>query len=80
MPKFAQRMYDMEGSASVIRALFGAMGDANIISFGGGAPASEGLPVEEIRDICTDVLTRGKRGVVPCSTARCWACPTCARL
>ena len=38
MPKFAQRMYDMEGSASVIRALFGAMGDANIISFGGGAP------------------------------------------
>lgn len=63
MPKFAQRMYDMEGSASVIRALFGAMGDANIISFGGGAPASEGLPVEEIRDICTDVLTRGKRGV-----------------
>ena len=26
MPKFAQRMYDMEGSASVIRALFGAMG------------------------------------------------------
>ena len=41
MPKFAQRMYDLEGSASVIRALFGAMGDANIISFGGGAPARQ---------------------------------------
>lgn len=63
MPKFAQRMYDMEGSAKIIRALFGAMGDPNIISLGGGAPASEGLPVEEVREICADVLTRDKRGV-----------------
>ena len=63
MPKYAQRMYDMEGSAKIIRALFGAMGDPNIISLGGGAPASEGLPVEEVREICADVLTRGKRGV-----------------
>lgn len=63
MPKFAQRMYDMEGSAKIIRALFGAMGDPNIISLGGGAPASEGLPVEEVREICADVITRDKRGV-----------------
>lgn len=63
MPKFAQRMYDMEGSASIIRALFSAMGSPDMISFGGGAPASEGLPVDEIREICAGVLTRDKRGV-----------------
>ena len=63
MPKFAQRMSDMEGSAKIIRGLFGAMGDANIISLGGGAPASEGLPVEEVHEICQDVMTREKRGV-----------------
>lgn len=63
MPQFAQRIYDMEGSAKIIRALFGMMGDPNIISLGGGAPASEGLPVEEVRQICAEVLTRDKRGV-----------------
>ena len=63
MPKFAQRIYDMEGSAKIIRALFGAMGDPNIISLGGGAPASEALPVEAVREICADVISRDKRGV-----------------
>lgn len=63
MPEFAQRMTDMEGSANIIRALFGAMGDPGMISLGGGAPASEALPVEEVRQICAEVLTRGGRGV-----------------
>ena len=63
MPKLAQRMYDMEGTASIIRALFSAMGSPDMISFGGGAPASEGLPVEEVREICSEVLTRERRGV-----------------
>lgn len=62
MPKFAQRMYDMERSAAIIRKLFGAMGDPNMISFGGGAPATDGLPVEEVREICNEVMTRGSRG------------------
>lgn len=44
MPKLARRMYDMEGTASIIRALFNAMGSPDMISFGGGAPASEGCP------------------------------------
>ena len=63
MPKFAQRIYDMESSAKIIRALFGAMDSPNIISLGGGAPASDALPVEAVHDICTDVITRNKRGV-----------------
>lgn len=63
MPKFAQRMTDMEGSAIVIRKLFQAMGDPNTISFGGGAPAHEGLPIEQVREIAADVLSRDKRGV-----------------
>ena len=61
MPKFAQRIYDMESSAKIIRALFGAMDSPNIISLGGGAPASDALPVEAVHDICTDVITRNKR-------------------
>ena len=51
MPKFAQRIYDMESSAKIIRALFGAMDSPNIISLGGGAPASDALPVEAVHDI-----------------------------
>ena len=62
MPEFAQRMRDMEKSASIIRKLFGAMGDPNTISFGGGAPAMEGLPVEEVREICDEVMRRDARG------------------
>lgn len=63
MPEFAQRMKDMEQTASIIRKLFNAMSDAETISFGGGAPAHEGLPIEQVREICQDVLTRDKRGV-----------------
>ncbi len=63
MPEFAKRMDYMAGSAAVIRGLFGAMGDPETISFGGGAPASDALPVEEIREIANEVLTRSSRGV-----------------
>ncbi|MCR5090570.1 MAG: PLP-dependent aminotransferase family protein [Oscillospiraceae bacterium] len=63
MPQFARRMEYMEGSAGIIRGLFGDMNDTETISFGGGAPASDALPVERIREIATDVLTREGRGV-----------------
>lgn len=63
MPQYAHRMKDMEGSANIIRALFSAMGNPEIISLGGGAPASEGLPVEAVHEICNEVLTRQGRGV-----------------
>ena len=63
MPEFAKRMDYMAGSAAVIRGLFGAMNDPETISFGGGAPASDALPVEEMHAIAADVLTREGRGV-----------------
>ena len=63
MPAFAKRMEYMVGSAAIIRGLFGAMNDPETISFGGGAPASAALPVEEIREIASDVLNRNTRGV-----------------
>ena len=63
MQKFAQRMYYMEDTAVIIRDLFNAMSDPETISLGGGAPAHEGLPVDEVREICSDVLYRDKRGV-----------------
>lgn len=63
MPEYAQRMQDMENTAVIIRNLFNAMSDAETISFGGGAPAHEGLPVEQVAEICADVMKRDKRGV-----------------
>ena len=63
MPAFAKRMEYMAGSAAIIRGLFGAMNDPETISFGGGAPASDALPIEQIREIASDVLKRDTRGV-----------------
>ena len=63
MPNFAGRMKTMEKSARIIRNLFGAMNDPNLISFGGGAPAKEALPIDIVREIANDVMTVGKRGV-----------------
>ena len=62
MPDFAKRMEYMAGSAEIIRGLFGAMNDPETISFGGGAPATDALPVEEIREIADDILRRESRG------------------
>jgi 2-aminoadipate transaminase len=63
MPHFAQRMKTMEKSAQIIRNLFGAMNDPNLISFGGGAPAREALPIDIVREIVNDVMRVDKRGV-----------------
>ncbi len=63
MTVFAQRMKTMEKSAAIIRGLFGAMNDPGIISFGGGAPAREALPVDIVREITNEVITRDGRGV-----------------
>ncbi|MGE5630794.1 MAG: PLP-dependent aminotransferase family protein [Caulobacteraceae bacterium] len=63
MSKFAQRMTTMEKSAKVIRNLFGAMNDPDIISFGGGAPAKEALPVDIVREITNEVIRLDKRGI-----------------
>ena len=63
MTQFAQRMKTMEKTASIIRGLFSTMGDPGVISFGGGAPAKEALPVDILREIAQDVLRRESRGV-----------------
>jgi len=63
MPEFAKRMSKMEESASIIRKLFGAMNDPKLISFGGGAPAVEALPIDIVREITNDVMRIEKRGV-----------------
>ncbi len=63
MPAFAERMKTMERSASIIRGLFGTMGDPGVISFGGGAPAREALPVDLVREIAKDVIRTESRGV-----------------
>jgi 2-aminoadipate transaminase len=63
MSKFAERMTSMERSAYVVKKLFGAMNDPEIISFGGGAPAREALPVDIIREITNDIMRMEKRGI-----------------
>ena len=62
MTRFARRMAAMQATADVVRYLFESMTDPDTISFGGGAPAREALPVEQVHDIAADVLTREKRG------------------
>lgn len=63
MTKFAKRMDYMQSTADVIRYLFESMTDPDTISFGGGAPAREALPVELVQDISSEVLVRDRRGV-----------------
>lgn len=63
MPEFAHRMETMSKTAGVVRSLFNAMTDPEIISFAGGAPAREALPVEQVREIACEVLARDRRGV-----------------
>ncbi len=63
MAKFAGRVAYMQATSDVIRYLFESMTDPDTISFGGGAPAREALPVEIVHDIANDVLCRERRGV-----------------
>lgn len=63
MPKYADRMKYMEKTADIVSGLFNSMLDPETISFGGGAPAKEALPVDIIREIANDVLTVDGKGV-----------------
>jgi len=63
MAKFASRMDTMDSSARIIKNLFGAMNDPNLISFGGGAIAAECLPIDQIREICNTILKKETRGI-----------------
>lgn len=68
MVKFAKRMENMKNSANIVRNLFNSMTDPEIISFGGGAPAIEALPVDIVREISNEVLAKNKEGLKPYST------------
>ncbi len=63
MTEFAKRMAYMQPTSDVMRYLFESMTDPETISFGGGAPAREALPVELVHEIAGEILTREKRGV-----------------
>jgi len=63
MTKFAKRLKGMEKSAAIVRNIFNGMNDPEIISFGGGAPAKEGLPVDILREIADDVMRKESRGL-----------------
>lgn len=63
MTKFAKRLKGMEKSAAIVRNIFNGMNDPEIISFGGGAPAKEGLPVDMLREIADDVMRKESRGL-----------------
>ncbi len=63
MAGFAKRMKAMEKTAGIIRGLFGTMNDPGVISFGGGAPAREALPVDIVRQIANEVIRIDSRGV-----------------
>jgi 2-aminoadipate transaminase len=63
MTKFANRLKGMEKSAAIIRNIFNGMNDPEIISFGGGAPAKEVLPVDILREITEDVMRKESRGI-----------------
>ena len=56
-------MDTMDSSARIIKNLFGAMNDPNLISFGGGAIAAECLPIDQIREICNTILKKETRGI-----------------
>ena len=67
--EFAKRFENMSGSA--IRAIFALLKDPDIISFGGGNPASEAFPSEMLSEIAihnpedfTKVCETAKNGKV----------------
>ena len=63
MDKYARRIAAMAESAAVVKGIFGALGDPELISLGIGAPAKEALPVDILREISNDVLRTDSRGI-----------------
>lgn len=63
MIPYAKRMEHMAFTANVVKGLFGSMTNPDIISFGGGSPAREALPVDIVRQLADEVLRTDGRGV-----------------
>lgn len=62
MTAFSKRISYMRASADVVRVLFESITDSGTISFGGGAPAKEALPVDEIAEISREIFTKDAKG------------------
>ena len=60
---YASRMTYMRGTADATRLLLESMPGPGVITFGGGAPAKDALPVETIYELAKEVLSRDARGV-----------------
>ena len=67
MIQYAKRMGAMAYTANVVSNLFGAMTNPDIISFGGGAPAKEALPIDILRQLRSSGRTSAAWRL--CSTA-----------
>ncbi|MDR1884888.1 MAG: PLP-dependent aminotransferase family protein [Synergistaceae bacterium] len=62
MTEFAKRVRGVSGDA--IREIFAMMADRELLSFGGGSPAKETFPVDEIRAIIDSALSRNPDGLL----------------
>lgn len=62
MTAFSNRIPYMRAAADVVRVLFESMNNPGTITFGGGAPAKEALPVDEVAEITKELLTKEAKG------------------
>jgi len=62
MPKFAKRIEIMNGEVDKLMVLINSLVNGNVISFGGGAPALEAYPMEQLNEIAQAVFQRTPAG------------------
>ncbi len=62
MPNYAKRMDYMGEVATAMKGLFESIGDPNTITFGGGIPAADALPIEKVQEIANELLAKDGRG------------------
>ncbi|MDN4494827.1 PLP-dependent aminotransferase family protein [Ureibacillus aquaedulcis] len=71
MYKFSKRMGEV--SSSAVREIFKAMADPEMISFGGGSPANESFPIDEVKGITDKVLTQNGHKILQYGITEGWA-------
>jgi len=62
-----------EVSSSAVREIFKAMADPEMISFGGGSPANESFPIDEIKEITDKLLTEKGHQILQYGITEGWA-------
>ena len=65
--QFSDRLKNLKGNA--IREIFKLLSTPGIISFAGGFPAKETLPVDEIREIADKVLSENGAEILVAGSA-----------